>query len=133
MAKKPEAKAPAKAAPKPAAKPVAKPIAKPVADPLAGKSTDERKDILEGAKAKDIRSSGGLVVDEKVKAEALALMASHAAAVQKWRDAKRLKTELSVVLELREAGKAIKHKLNLLYGKHADSVQAAETAFAAKK
>lgn len=132
MAKKSEAKAPAKGPPRPAPRPAAK----PPADPLAGKSASEKQAVMRAAVQKDraaARKAGDLVVDEKVKAEALALMAEHAAAVQKWRDAKRLETELSVVLELRQAGKAIKHKLNLLYGKDADSVQAAETAFAAKE
>ncbi|KKL95628.1 hypothetical protein LCGC14_1852700 [marine sediment metagenome] len=111
------------------------------ADPLAGKSAAEKKATLEAAKAKDeaaVRPAAPAPkpkagVDEKVKAEALVLMAAHAEAVQAWRDAKALKTELSVVLKLRTAGKALKKQLNVLYGKDSDSVQAAETAWAAKK
>ncbi len=130
-------------------------------DPLAGKSDAQKKAALEAAKAKDekakaeadkkakaeadkkadadkkakapkVKKPRALVVDEKVKAKALVLLAEHAKLQDIVAGARELHKGTPEFKAARDNVKAKKAELNMLYAGAGDSVQAAETEFAAQ-
>lgn len=123
-------------------------------DPLAGKSDEDKKAALEAAakadearkpvpvldaKARLAARQGPLVVDLKVKAEALAIIKklraadADVAAARIKRDAGEGDAGHLAVVAARHARAALKKDLSGLYLRAPDSVQAAETEVAAGK
>lgn len=133
---KPNEKPEARSAPQPAKKPEPPKAAAPAAPKAA---TGDDRDARHVARMKEYaaheeRKTRGLVVDEEKKAKALELIAEHAALQAKVAGARKL-IGVKGTPEFRAARDAVKAKkkeLNLLYAEAPDSVQAAETEFAAQ-